>query len=133
MPPGNIRTSTRMIAPNRARQYSVCRMTVSCRVAKIAAPAIGPFRDSSPPKSTKSDHEHQHDRADRADRIACLGRDRPLGEGEQTARKSSCGTRDCEGDPMDTLDVDADRLGPHWRIASCPHRVAERRKQNRPQ
>src|SRR5262245_44099810 len=31
MPPGNMSTSTRMMAPSRARQYSVWRMTVSCK------------------------------------------------------------------------------------------------------
>src|SRR5262249_5882889 len=52
MPPGNMSTSTRMMAPSSARQYSVWRITLSCNVAKIAAPASGPLSDSRPPRST---------------------------------------------------------------------------------
>src|SRR5262249_34031053 len=52
IPPGNTSTSSKMMAPSRARQYSVWRMTVSCSVVKIAAPAIGPLRESRPPSST---------------------------------------------------------------------------------
>ncbi len=38
--------------PSSARQYSVCRMTVSCNVAYTEAPTIGPVSVWMPPSST---------------------------------------------------------------------------------
>src|SRR5262249_60626965 len=52
IPCGNASTSSRMISPRSARQYSVCRITVSCRVANTDAPTIGPVRVWMPPSST---------------------------------------------------------------------------------
>src|SRR5262249_47488616 len=51
-PLGKINTSTKMIPPSRARQYSVWRMTVSCSSAKAEAPTIGPLNVWMPPSST---------------------------------------------------------------------------------
>src|SRR6185312_5862249 len=52
MPCGKASTSTRMMTPSSARQYSVWRITVSCSVAKNDAPTIGPVRVWMPPSST---------------------------------------------------------------------------------
>src|SRR5262249_11304979 len=52
MPPGKARTSSRMMTPRSARQYSVCRMIVSCSSANTEAPTIGPVRFWMPPSST---------------------------------------------------------------------------------
>ena len=52
MPCGNASTSSRMMAPSSARQYSVCRITVSCKVANTEAPTIGPVSVWMPPSST---------------------------------------------------------------------------------
>ena len=38
--------------PSSARQYSVCRMTVSCNIANTEAPTIGPVSVWMPPSST---------------------------------------------------------------------------------
>src|SRR5262249_48388675 len=52
IPCGKARTSTRMMPPRSARQYSVCRITVSCSTAKTDAPTIGPVSVWMPPSST---------------------------------------------------------------------------------
>src|SRR6185312_5278493 len=52
MPCGKASTSTRMMPPSSARQYSVWRITVSCNVAKTDAPTIGPVSVWMPPSST---------------------------------------------------------------------------------
>ena len=41
-----------MMMPKSARQYSVCRITVSCKIAKTDAPTIGPVKVWMPPSST---------------------------------------------------------------------------------
>ena len=52
MPCGKASTSSRMMPPSSARQYSVCRITVSCSMANTEAPTIGPVSVWMPPSST---------------------------------------------------------------------------------
>ena len=73
----------------RAR-YSVWRMTVSCSTANTDAPTIGPVSVWMPPE------QHHHQAVDRAADRDGLGRDRALGEGEQSAGESADAAGDGE-------------------------------------
>ena len=122
---GTASTSSRMMTPSSARQYSVCRMTVSCSTANTEAPTIGPAQ------RLDAAEQHHHQPVDRAADMHGLGRDRALGEGEQPAGDAADAAGDREGEPVHALDVDADRLGAQRRIAAGAHGIAERREQKR--
>ncbi len=127
MPPGNTSTSSRMMRPSSARQYSVCRMTVSCSSANTVAPTIGPLSVWMPPSSTITRPS--------IERPTCTvsGEIEPLAKANSPPAIAADAAGDREGEPVHALDVDADRLGAQRRIAPGPHGVAERREQQAPQ
>src|SRR5262249_39054417 len=51
-PPGKASTRSRITPPSSARQYSVCRMIISCSIAKAVAPTTGPVSVWMPPSRT---------------------------------------------------------------------------------
>ena len=76
---GNASTSSRMMPPSSARQYSVCRITVSCRVVNTDG------ADDRPGQRLDAAEQHHHQAVDGAADADGLRRDRALGEGEQAA------------------------------------------------
>ena len=122
-PCGNASTSSRMMAPNSARQYSVCRITVSCKVAKTEAPTIGPVSVWMPPSSTITRPSIERPT------WMVSGEIEPLAKANSPPATPQTRAGNGEAEPMHALDVDADGLGAQRGIAPRPHGIAERREQ----